>query len=192
MAYNLIIQPKSIRHELHIPDENTVFLHFGSLERRKGSLEILRAIELIDAEKLSNCSFVFAGRVFDDMKTDFYALINSLQQKCQLILYDEYCSAELLADLCYSCDFILMPYQVTAQSSGMLGYAANFEKPVIGPSDGLVGKLIRKYHLGITIPTIKADSIAAVLLNCRPYLVKTDYMKKNTREDFCAQVFSCF
>lgn len=43
-----------------------------------------------------------------------------------------------------------MPYHLTSLSSGVFGYAAVFNKPVIGPDNGLIGKLIQKYELGIT------------------------------------------
>ena len=53
---------RSIREKLGIQDSGYVYLHFGGLTERKGTLEILKAIMITDEKTLSNKSFVFAGK----------------------------------------------------------------------------------------------------------------------------------
>lgn len=37
---------KNLREELHIPANNKIYVHFGGLARRKGTLDILKAIAI--------------------------------------------------------------------------------------------------------------------------------------------------
>lgn len=147
---------KDIREDLGIPATNKMFLHFGGLAKRKGTLEILKAIDLCSEVELRGKTFVFAGKFKDSLRTEFYPLLDRVKHKAQIIVFDEFCSYEFLYDLCYSCDVILMPYQITNLSSGVIGYAAVFGKPVVGPSDGLIGRLILDYNMGIAIDTVSA------------------------------------
>lgn len=150
---------KDIREELGIPTSNKMFLHFGGLAKRKGTLEILKTIDLCPESELRGKTFVFAGKFKDSLRTEFYPLLEGVKHKAQILVFDEFCSYEFLYDLCYSCDVILMPYQITNLSSGVLGYAAVFGKPVVGPSDGLIGSIIRKKELGMCLAGVSASDI---------------------------------
>ena len=75
-----------------------------------------------------------------------------------------------------------MPYHITNLSSGVIGYAALFGKPVIGPSKGLLGHLINKYQLGETVGTPINKSFLNIQL-CTPR--KTDlYINENLLTNF--------
>ena len=76
-----------------------------------------------------------------------------------------------------------MPYQITKLSSGVLGYAAVFRKPVIGPSDGLIGNLIRENGLGKCLPFISKDYIKREFGE-RLLMDETTYIKKNDISEF--------
>lgn len=154
---------KNIRHEIGIPNNHTMYLHFGGLDKRKGTLDILNAIIATPSEMLKDKTFVFAGKQKDSLRKEFYTLLEVAKQKAEVLVFDEFCSYEFLYNLCFSCDVVLMPYHLTNLSSGVLGYASLFGKPVIGPKDGLIGHLITKYELGkvIDIP-INADALQSV------------------------------
>lgn len=154
---------KNIRHEIGIPDNHTMYLHFGGLDKRKGTLDILNAIIATPSEMLKDKTFVFAGKQKDSLRKEFYTLLEVAKQKAEVLVFDEFCSYEFLYNLCFSCDVVLMPYHLTNLSSGVLGYASLLGKPVIGPKDGLIGHLITKYELGkvIDIP-INADALQSV------------------------------
>lgn len=140
---------RNIRYELGVPDNNILYIHFGGLDNRKGTLDILKAIIAAQSEILKGKSFVFAGKQKEALRKEFYPLLEVACKRAQVLVYDEFCSYEFLYNLCYSCDVVLMPYYLTNLSSGVLGYAALFKKPVIGPNEGLIGNLINKYQLGV-------------------------------------------
>ena len=136
-----------------------MFIHFGALAERKGTIQIIDSLQFLSKEECERYVFVFAGRVFPDIKEAFYAGVAKYQSSVCIHVKDEFCSFEYLAALCDACDAILMPYLETAQSSGVIGYAAQFGKPVIAPDEGLVGKLVQNYQLGITC-NCSAESLA--------------------------------
>jgi len=187
--YNILnYSPQCIRKELGANERCLIYFHFGGLSKRKGTLDILQAITLLSDETISRSIFVFAGRVYDDIRQDFYQLKKSLPSSAHIIVYDKFCSNELLADLCVSSDFILIPYHETNRSSGLLGYAACYGTPVIGPSDGLMGSLIKQYHLGIALSQVTPEEIANVIEEAKPYKLETDYIKRIQVDGFVSTI----
>jgi len=150
----------NLRQLYGIPDRNKVLFHFGGLTQRKGTLEILRAINLSSKQDLAEKTFVFAGRVYEGIHDEFYDLLSISRQKAQILVFDEFCDYGFLYNMCTTCDVILMPYYLSNLSSGVLGYAAVFGKPVIGPSDGLIGHLINEYKMGLALNAIDSQSLS--------------------------------
>lgn len=184
---------KDLREELNIEENKTVFLHFGGLTRVKGTIDILDAIELLNQNELNDKCFIFAGRVYDDIKDEFYRKLEILRDKVQIIVYDEFCDYSFLGSLCMTTDFILIPYKRTSNSSGLIGYAAQFGKPVIAPQEKFLGKLVRKYNLGITIADTKPETIAQeikkVYENKRDKLFSSKYIEENNVSSFTKVIF---
>lgn len=149
----------NLREELGVKANQKLFIHFGALAERKGTIQIIDSLQFLSKEECERYVFVFAGRVFPDIKEAFYAGVAKYQSSVCIHVKDEFCSFEYLAALCDACDAILMPYLETAQSSGVIGYAAQFGKPVIAPDEGLVGQLVQNYQLGITC-NCSAESLA--------------------------------
>ena len=180
---------KNIRIDLGICPNDRMFLHFGGLTKRKGTLLILDAISIMKEEELKDKVFVFAGVVGSDIKESFYTKIKQLKERVRIIVYDEFCSYSLINNLSESCDVILIPYSNTSQSSGAIGYASFFNKPVIGPSKGLIGGLIKEYNMGMQLETISADSIKGAICGDLPSHSQNYYMT-HTVKDFTSALLS--
>lgn len=178
---------KDIRGELSIGSNKTLLIHFGALNYRKGTIDILEAIELLHAAQLENMCFVFAGRVSEEIKTEFYQMLEILQNKVQLIVFDQFCGYSFLGDLCKAADYILIPYKNTLQSSGLIGYAAQFGIPVIGPAENLLGKLIKKHHLGYTIKNLDSAKLSHFIIDLpkAKFSVNSDYNNAHSVDQFC-------
>jgi len=174
---------QNIRKELGIPDDKYIYLHFGGLTERKGTLEILKAILDADAETVSGKCFIFAGKIYDDIKKDFYNLYEKVKQKTEVLVFDEFCQYDFLYNLCKTCDCILIPYKMTNLSSGILGYAALFNKPVISPSQGLIGDIVRENSLGVTLRDVSASGISAAF-NIYPESIINNYVTENSVDNF--------
>ena len=186
---SLTYSPKNIRHEFKLNKDDKMILHFGGMTNRKGTLLILEAANLLTEEQLKDKVFVFAGEVGNDIKESFYGMLEQLHDKVRIFVFDEFCTYERLADLCHSCDCIMVPYRNYSYSSGVIGYSAQFQKTVIGPSQGVLGKLIRRNKLGLTFANLDAESLAEILLQEESYIArKNDYAEKETVEAFCETI----
>ena len=185
----LTYNPKNVRHEFKLKEGDKMILHFGGMTTRKGTMLILEAATKMSDEQLKDKVFVFAGKVGNDIKDTFYRLIEQLKGKVRIYVFDEFCTYERLADLCYSCDCIVVPYRNYSYSSGVIGYSAQFQKTVIGPSQGILGKLIRRNKLGLTFPHFDAESLAKILFIDNSYKErKNDYAAKETVEAFAMTI----
>ena len=191
--YNeLKYHPRNIRNELNITPEERVYLHFGGLSKRKGTLDILNAIGLLPSEYYKKCTFIIAGKIYGDLKEEFNRIKKNLPIDTQLLVYDEFCSNEFLADLCISSDFILAPYHITNCSSGLLAYAAYYGTPVIGPNSGLIGNLIKEYKLGITLTNTTPECIVKKIIEVDPYRIETGYKEIIKVNNFIDYIFRYF
>lgn len=168
-----------------------VVLHFGGLTERKGTMEIMRAVDRLSHKNLERYVFVFAGIISQDIRDSFYSIYGKLKEKGAVVLvYDEFCTYEFLADCCEQSDLVLAPYTNTFSSSGILSYCAQFGKCIAVPDDGLLGKLVRRNKLGVTIGKGQEDDIYELLSS--PILPEVNhndglvYIGNNTVQKFQA------
>lgn len=185
----LTVSPCDIRSELGICRSQSMYLHFGAMNARKGTLLILKALLQIPKEDLKDKVFVFAGKIGKDINNEFFELVAQLQHDVKIIVFNEFCSYEKLADLCTSSDFILIPYKNTSYSSGVVGYASLFNKTVIGPGDGILGKLILRNNLGFVMPSQTVQCLADLIKSAKKIRTNGEkYVQKNNVSNFVRSI----
>lgn len=135
------------RESLNIGETDIIYLHFGSMSKRKGTIDVIKCIEYLNSKNY----YVFAGKVGKDIEHEFYERINQLKKKHNIVVIDEFCSYEKIASLCKISNFLFMPYREVYQSSGLISYASMYNIPVIATNKGMLGKLIKRYKLGFTV-----------------------------------------
>lgn len=178
------------REELGIDKGKILFSHFGSITRRKGTLYIYDIISKMSQQDRDRCCFVFAGKIWNDVKDDFYRQLETWKNYVQIIVRDEFCPYEFLGRICMSSDYVVLPYMNTCNSSGIIAYAAQFSTPVIVPAGGMVPKLVRTYHLG----KVLSGNFTEAFINELPNLFakkiqgSNQYLKEHTIEKFTAQI----
>jgi glycosyltransferase involved in cell wall biosynthesis len=150
------------------------FLLFGSLSVRKGIFLVLDALEHLPKTITQKVEFIFAGKIIDQSEIPFLKSLDILKNKkpdLHIFILNRFVPYTAIPDLFSSSDCILVPYTGNQASSGILGHAALYRKPVIGPDRGLISKLIRSYKLGTTFKVMDArklaDSIASFIKNDR-------------------------
>lgn len=181
----LIGELQDVRGQIGISKNAILFIVIGQLDNRKSVLETLDAIDIMNEEELKRCWFYFAGMVSTDIKQAFYERFERLKKKGgHVFVKDEFVSFELINSLCASCDCILVPYRNTCQSSGCIGYAAQYRKPVIGPDQGLIGYLIRHYCLGYTLDKITPTNLHSSIASFRRQPIPDTYVRDNRLDDF--------
>lgn len=175
----------NIKEKLNISKQDNLFIQIGQLSFRKGTLEILDALRLMSSDEVEHNYFFFAGKVASEIHESFYSKVNQLKDKgVHLYIKDKFVSFEFLNSLCSSCDCMLTPYKNTSQSSGAIGYAAQYGKPVIGPSKGLLGYLIKHYKLGYQVNMVCAKELYQAITSFKRVPVPDDYVKDNQMNDF--------
>jgi glycosyltransferase involved in cell wall biosynthesis len=140
-----------------------VFLHCGGMGERKGTFTALEAIELLPQETRCKAAFIFAGRIDNKDEVIFRNTVKELSAGTEFYFIEGFLPFEQLAGLFRCSDYVLVPYKNVLQSSGVIGHAAQFGKPVIGPAEGLLGSLITEYGLGYTLPQLSAKSLSRLI-----------------------------
>ena len=181
---------RDIRSEYGIGADKTVYLLFP-IAKRKHVMDILAAIDAIDATELNDKAFLFVGKLDKDIETEFNSKVAALEGKCQIVTVPERVSYESLFNFCYSADVYFTLYDNYHMSSGVLGYCAYFNKCVISIGKGLLGQLVRSYGMGLCIDRIDTDSIVGAL-RAKPSECHSDYVATHTVECFNKVVFSAF
>lgn len=174
----------NIREKFNIRNDQYIFAQVATMEERHGTLEILEAISLVK-DKERNV-FFFSGIIKKNIKVLFLRRVELLKNSGYKIIVNEgFASYIFLASLCNAADCILVPYHTIDASSGVLGHAAQFNKPVIGPSDGLLGQIIKKYKMGYRLRETNSFEIANAINNFMPYVIPNDYKIDNNIKKFC-------
>lgn len=171
-----------------LPQEGskTIFLHAGGMDYRKGTMTVFDIISRLNHEQRKKMCFVFAGLVTDSLREKFYAAYNQFKDDCEIIVYDEFCSYELLASLCKYSDYLILPYKNTDMSSGIIAYGAYCRTPVIVPNSGLLGKLVKRHKMGLSI---NGDFVNTFLLQVdelcsEPKPFTSNYVETHTIDAF--------
>ncbi len=139
---------KDLRDELDVAEDKQIILHLGYLEERKGTLEVTDMIENTPDDECRKYCIVFAGRIDNDIKEQFFNRIELLKDKIQIITKIEFLPYDYMGSLVYTADKVVLPYRIVNASSGIIGYCAQFKTPVYVPAKGLIGKLVEDYHIG--------------------------------------------
>lgn len=180
---------RNIRTELEIDSEKRIFLHPGGMLRRKGTLEILKALVSLDEDICQKIVVIFAGRVTVEIEEEFRNLYERAKNKVQLVLMEGYLPFERLADLFETSDYVLIPYTDNSKSSGIIGHAAYYHRPVIVAQGGIIGKIVKKWGLGYLLKKADAKSIKEFIkdLPCG-YQYNEEYVKTHSIEAFYTEI----
>lgn len=140
------------------------FLLFGALSRRKGVFVLLDALKKLPQAKAKNIEVLIAGKVDTEstrkelrMNID---LLKDSRPELAVRHLDDFIQYKDIPQIFSEADCILLPYVGNESSSGVLGHAALYEKPVLAAESGLLGKLVKEYKLGVTL-----DSMDSVILS---------------------------
>lgn len=144
----------------NIPRDKKILLHTGALDGRKGTLEILEAVKYLKPEDREAYALVIAGRASNDFDKEIKDKIAEIGNCDFIVRYENaFLPNGKLAALFRDCSVVMMPYKNPEASSGILGHACKFNKPVIGPSSGLLGEIIKNNELGITLDKCSGQEI---------------------------------
>ena len=174
-----------VKTKLNIDKDKKIVLHAGVLSKRKGTFQLLHAIELTPPSVLDRYVFIFAGKVLETAKDRFYDIVEKQKLRAHIVVIDEFVNFDFLGSLFEQCDLVAAPYLLTNQTSGIVGYSAEFNKPVIVNNTGLLKKVVRKFRLGYILSRSSSEDIIKILTSMPTVRIDgTKYLRNNTIEEF--------
>lgn len=180
-------------YDLPIESEFLNFSFLGEISPRKGIYQLLGALNKLPNETLNKINISIAGNA-TIYKDDVLIKINLLKDNFPSLFKEvllERISDEKFEKLLSESDAIFCLHQILEGSSGIIGKAALFRTPVIGPKKGLIGALIKEYNLGFQLDTSNEFEIVNIIeLIVKEKKSKTqDYLFSKYVEDHNPQLF---
>jgi glycosyltransferase involved in cell wall biosynthesis len=190
-------QVDRLRENLGIQPDRTVFLMFGVPQKRKGIYQLLEAIALLPSHLCQKLCLLLVGPRSSDplLQTRKAELSEALP--IQVISHDTFVPDREIQPYFQVSDVILAPYQRHIGMSAILVRAAAATKPVLSSNYGLMGEMVKRHKLGITVdssvPSEIAKGLAQFLLGSPTEFCEFSSMKsfaeQNSAENFASTIF---
>jgi glycosyltransferase involved in cell wall biosynthesis len=190
---------KAIKTNLEIEPHRRVFLLFGALGGRKGIYKLLDAVALLPDELCQQLCLLLVGGTNAIEQAQIEAQVKTISQHKPVQIIQRYQfipEAEVTAYFQLA-DLVLAPYQKHAGMSGILLQAAAAGKPVFSSNYGLMGEMVRRYQLGLTVDSSLPEAISQGLTRCLLALPETlgdrlkmeDFVKQNSSDLYGSIIF---
>lgn len=148
----------------NIPKNKKILLHPGAINPRKGTYEIIEAIDQLTVDSIKDYAILIVGKAKPDIESEILNKIESLRNKNFQIIFDNsFVSNERLKSLFLQSKAVLMPYKNPEASSGILGHSILANKLVVAPNSGLIGEIVREKEIGIVIDNVTSKDIAKAI-----------------------------
>lgn len=160
------------------------FLLFGSLNRRKGIFKTLIAVNSLETRYLNRIKVIFAGKISESDKEAFIAESNKIKAKDDgsIKIIDKFISYEEIPVIFNEADYILLPYDATQASSGILGHAAYYGKPIIGQGGGTFGRHVSSFQLGLVIKNLTEFKLTKLICSLADETLVIDVNKEAAKK----------
>jgi glycosyltransferase involved in cell wall biosynthesis len=193
------LKPKKLRHELGIDSHRKVFLLFGALDGRKGLHKLMEAIPLLSPDLCQKLCLLLVGPISSRDKAQVQVQIEQITHSLpvQIIICDRFVNEQDIQPYFQIADVILAPYQRHIGMSAILVRAAAAQKPILSSGYGLMGEIVRRYELGLTVDSTEPKEIAKGLTR---FLVEDSdklcdrtkmqsFAEQNSAEEFARVIF---
>jgi glycosyltransferase involved in cell wall biosynthesis len=188
---------KTTRASLGIEPDRQVFLLFGALTERKGIYQVLEAILNLPPDLCHKLCLLLVGESKIEAQIESKIATVCQTQPVQIIRRYEFIPEQEVQALFQLVDVVLAPYQKHVGMSGILLLAAAAEKPVLSSNYGLMGEMVRRYELGLTVDSTRPSEIAKGLTQflqkdlekvCDRSKMKS-FAEQNSAEQFAKVIF---
>ena len=194
------VPPIALRQSLNIDSHRQVFLVFGALTERKGIFQLLEAVSLLTKEAGHQICILFIGEASPQVQTRLRAQIETITKShpIQIIHKFDYIPESEVSSYFKLADVVLAPYQQHVGMSGILIQAAAARKPVLSSDYGLMGEVVSKHQLGITVDSTQPADIALGLKQFieTPYnqlynaQLSYEFAQSNSSENFARTIWN--
>jgi glycosyltransferase involved in cell wall biosynthesis len=196
----------NLRDKFSIPANHKIFLHIGSLLKRKGTLDILDSLQYLSEDDLSKFTLLILGFAEPDMDHEITDRLSTLhlqqttlsspRRRGPLTRYpipdtrylNTFLPPQVFKATLDQSDLVLVPYKYPESSSGLAGHAISAGKPLLAIRKGLLGDTVAEHGTGIFIdectPMAIAEGIKRALSANLKGKVSKRYLQSHTKEIF--------
>jgi len=155
------------REALGVEPGRIVLLQFGAVVARKGVFDVFDAAHQLSSDMAGKITLLLVGPVPRHVKAKFQSEIARLRRltDVQVLIEERFIPDEEIQAYFQASDVVLTLYRRHVGMSAVLVRSAAAGKPVISSGYGLLGELVRRWHLGVTVEDSASESIVSVMEN---------------------------
>jgi len=150
------------KNNYKVPTDKKVFLNFGYLDDRKGMEVFIDACATLPKEALAKICLLLAGPLPEYYEKIIEAKLAQVPELEVIRCYGYLPAREV--QICFEIsDVVLILYQDFLNMSSVLIRAAMANKPNFATRTGMIGALVSKNNLGITVDATSINEVASEL-----------------------------
>ena len=147
------------KNKYKIPTDKKIFLNFGYLDDRKGMEVFIDACATLPKEALAKICLMLAGPVPEYYEKIIEAKLAQVPELEVIRCYGYLPAREV--QICFEIsDVVLILYQDFLNMSSVLIRAAMANKPNLATQTGMIGELVSKHNVGITVDATSVSEVA--------------------------------
>lgn len=147
------------KNNYKIPTDKKIFLNFGFLDDRKGMEVFIDACSTLSKEALAKICLLLAGPVPEYYEKIIEAKLAQVPELEVIRCYGYLPAREV--QICFEIsDVVLILYQDFLNMSSVLIRAAMANKPNFATQTGMIGELVSKNNVGITVDATSVSEVA--------------------------------
>jgi glycosyltransferase involved in cell wall biosynthesis len=180
--------------------EYKYILSIGGVSFRKNIHNVLQSLKLIPIEFREKIKFVICGVVHDVHYEQYIHDLIDNHIIDNLIFIKKFMTSEEIDFMISKSDIVMAAYLNFFYSSGIVGNASKFNKPVICANEGMMANIIQSYGIGILVnpksPIEIANAIYELLFddsnNMNLNRKYSEYFNNNHYSKFASNLFDDF
>ena len=144
----LLLSRTEARQRLGIEYGGPVLLFFGMLRKDKGIEDLIEAVADVQSEEFR---LVMAGHAMEYAESEIIDMVQKAGVEDKVILRLGYVDDADVPLYLWACDALILPYanSYTGGSGPLMKQAATYGKPIIASDVSEMGRLIRRYGIGL-------------------------------------------
>ena len=150
------------KNKFKVPTDKQIFLNFGYLDDRKGMEVFIDACATLPIEALAKICLLLAGPVPEYYEKIIEAKLAQVPELEVIRCYGYLPAREV--QICFEIsDVVLILYQDFLNMSSVLIRAAMANKPTFATQTGMIGELVSKHNVGVTVDATSVSEVASEL-----------------------------
>ena len=146
-------------NKFKVPTDKQIFLNFGYLDDRKGMEVFIDACSTLSKEALAKICLLLAGPVPEYYEKIIEAKLAQVPELEVIRCYGYLPAREV--QICFEIsDVVLILYQDFLNMSSVLIRAAMANKPTFATQTGMIGELVSRNNVGVTVDATSVSEVA--------------------------------